>query len=353
LEEKVKYRFLGNSGMLISRVCLGAMTFGNPEWGCDQKTASAITRRFVDAGGNFIDTADMYSDGASEEMLGVAISGMPRDDLIIATKCWFPTGDAPNARALSRKHIQAACEASLRRMKIDHIDLYQIHGPDPYTPMEETMRALDDLVRSGKVRYIGCSNLYGWQIVKANAVSVQMGLEKFISAQHLYNLLRRDVEREILPACDDQGLGMICWSPLASGMLTGKYRGENMPDPNSRLGLSKESALPRFWFDEARKLVDLVVETAEKLGKTPAQVSLSWLLHDDRVAAPIAGARTVEQIEDNLVSGDWDLPDDAWKTLTDAMPLNLGYPKDWMDLTFQRTFSGQAEFTPRREQRLP
>ena len=348
----MKYRYLGDSGLLVSRICLGTMTYGNTEWGCDQKTATAITRRFVEAGGNFLDTADMYSSGASEEMLGVAIEGLSRDDLIIATKCWFPMGDAPNARALSRKHIQVACDASLRRMKIDHIDLYQIHGPDPYTPVEETMRALDDLVRSGKVRYIGCSNLYAWQIVKANAISARMGLERFISAQHLYNLIRRDVEREILPACDDQGMGMICWSPLASGMLTGKYRGEDRPDPQSRFGLNWENFLPRFWFDESLKLVDLIVEIAGKVGKTPAQVSLSWLLHDDRIAAPIVGARTVEQIEDNLVSGDWDLPDEAWQTLTDAMPLKHGYPKEWMDMTFKKTF-GMAEFVPRRRQRLP
>jgi aryl-alcohol dehydrogenase-like predicted oxidoreductase len=237
-------------------------------------------------------------------------------------------------------------------MKIDYIDLYQIHGPDPYTPLGETMRALDDLVRSGKVRYIGCSNLYAWQIVKANAISAQMGLERFISAQHLYNLIRRDVEQEVLPACDDQGMSMICWSPLASGLLTGKYRGEETPDPKSRFGLHWDIYLPRYWFDESLKLVDLVVEIAEKAGKTPAQVALSWLLHDDRVAAPIAGARTVKQIEDNLVSGDWDLPDDAWQTLTDAMALKHGYPKEWMDTTFKRTF-GMVEFEPRRRQRLP
>jgi aryl-alcohol dehydrogenase-like predicted oxidoreductase len=306
----------------------------------------------VDAGGTFIDTADLYSSGVSEEMLGVAIAGLPREDLVIATKCWFPSGDGPNARGLSRKHIMEACDASLSRMDVDYIDLYQIHGPDPFTPIEETMRALDDLVRSGKVRYIGCSNLYAWEIVKANAAAVQGGLERFISAQHLYNLVRRDVEREILPACDDQGMGMICWSPLASGLLTGKYQGKDKPDAESRFGKQARIYLPRYWFDQAFALVDAVVETAKEAGTSPATVSLAWLLHDHRVTAPIVGARTVAQIEENMQAGDWDLPDDAWQRLTDAMPLAHGYPKDWMDNSFKGTF-GKAEFLPRRRERLP
>lgn len=348
----MKYRYLGRSGLLVSRVCLGTMTFGNKQWGCDQSAATAITKAFVDAGGNFIDTADLYSAGVSEEMLAVAMKGLKRDDLVLATKCWFPTGNTPNARALSRKHIMEACDASLKRMGTDYIDLYQIHGPDPYTPIEETMRALDDLVRAGKVRYIGCSNLYGWQIVKANATAARMGLERFISAQHLYNLIRRDIEREILPACDDQGMGMICWSPLASGMLTGKYQGQDQPDPESRFGIQASMYLPRYWWDESLALVDRVIATAKEYDKSPAQVALAWLLGDERVTAPIVGARTVEQIKDNLVAGDWDLPDDARQALTDAMPLKLGYPKDWMAGTFKNTF-GKAEFEPRHTQRIP
>ena len=348
----MKYRYLGNSGLLVSRICLGTMTFGNKSWGCEQQAATAITKCFVEAGGNFIDTADLYSAGVSEEMLGIAIQGIPREELVIATKCWFPSSQDPNARGLSRKHIMSACDASLKRMKLDYIDLYQIHGPDPYTPLEETMHALDDLVRTGKVLHIGCSNLYGWQIVKANAIADKFGLERFISAQHLYNLVRRDVEREILPACDDQGLGMICWSPLGSGLLTGKYKGQDRPAAESRLGLGAELYLDRYWFDEAFHLVDVLLDTSKKLGKSPALVALAWLLHDDRITAPIVGARTTEQIEDNLGAGDFDLPEDAWKTLTDAMPMKHGYPKDWMDNTFPNTF-GKVELKPRRHERLP
>ena len=348
----MKYRYLGNSGLLVSRICLGTMTFGNKQWGCDQAAATDITMKFVEAGGNFIDTADLYSAGVSEEMLGVAIRGLPRDDLIVATKAWFPTGEGPNARALSRKHIIEACEASLKRLDTDYIDLYQIHGPDPNTPIEETMRTLDDLVRSGKVRYIGCSNLYGWQIVKANSVASAMGLERFVSAQHQYSMIRREVEREVLPACDDQGVGLICWSPLASGMLTGKYRGQTQPEANTRHGHSGELYIKRFWFDGAFKLIEGVVATAEKFGKSAAQVSLSWLLFDERVNAVIVGIRTVEQVDDNIVSGDWDLPEESRQELTDLLPIEHGYPKDWMDLTFKRTF-GQAERASRWQQRLP
>ncbi len=348
----MKYRYLGRSGLVVSRICLGTMTFGNKEWGCDQQASDGIVKRFVDSGGNFIDTADTYSGGASEEMLGRAIRGMNRDDLVIATKCWFPMGSTPNSRALSRKHILEACNASLKRMGTDYVDLYQIHGPDPNTPVEETMRALDDLVRSGKVRYLGCSNLYGWQIVKANAVAEKNGLERFVSAQHLYNMVRRDIEREILPASDDQGLGMICWSPLASGLLTGKYRNQASPPAGSRFAYQAKLYLPRFWWEEALKLVDLLVGTAEKLGKSPAQTALSWLFGDDRITAAIVGARTVEQIADNVAAGDFDLPEESRKVLTDALPLKLGYPKEWMDITFAGTF-GIAESSPRHVSRLP
>jgi len=348
----MKYRYLGKSGLLVSRICLGTMTFGNDEWGCDQQAASRIVDAFIDAGGNFIDTADLYSAGVSEQMLGKAIAEKQRDDLVIATKCWFPTGETANARGLSRKHIEEACDASLERLGTDYIDLYQIHGPDPYTPIEETMDALAGLVQSGKVRYIGCSNLYGWQIVKANLVSEQLGGPKFISAQHLYNLLRRDIEREILPACDDQGMGMICWSPLASGMLTGKYQGQEAPDPDTRFGKNARVYLPRYWWDDARALVDEVVEIAKDLGKTPAQIALSWLLGDRRIVAPIVGARTVDQILDNLVAGDFDLPVELHARLTDKMPIAHGYPKEWMDGSFPHTFR-HAEFLPQHAQRLP
>jgi len=348
----MKYRYLGKSGLLVSRLCLGTMTFGNAQWGCDQDASSGIVRTFVEGGGNFIDTADGYSGGDSERMLGVALKEHNRDNLVIATKCWFPSDTAVTARGLSRKHIVEACERSLKRMGLDYIDLYQFHGPDPYTPIEESLRAADDLVRAGKVRYLGCSNFYGWQIAKANGIAAAKNYEPLVSAQHLYNLVRRDIEREVLPACEDAGLGMICWSPLAAGMLSGKYREKTKPDEQSRMGIQAAVTLPRYWFDDALKLIDLVVDVARQVERTPSQVALSWLLGDRRVTAAIIGARRVEQVAENLVSGDYDLPSEIRQQLTDAMPLKLGYPYEWTATNLPGTF-GKAEFEPNHTARLP
>jgi aryl-alcohol dehydrogenase-like predicted oxidoreductase len=348
----MKYRYLGRSGLLVSRLCLGTMTFGNAQWGCDQQTSSAIVDAFVGAGGNFIDTADMYSGGESEVMLGAALKAHKRDDLVLATKCWFPTNGAPTSRGLSRKHIIEACEKSLKRMGTDYVDLYQFHGPDPHTPMEESLRAADDLISAGKVRYLGCSNFYGFQIAQANGLAALKGYERLVSAQHLYNLVRRDIEREILPACDAEGLGMICWSPLAAGMLTGKYRNKDKPDADTRIGIQATITLPRYWFEDSLKMIDLLAEVAAELGKTPSQVALSWLFGDRRITAAIIGARKVEQVEENLLAGDYDLPDDIRQRLTDGMPLKLGYPYEWMATNLPNTF-GKAEFEPDHTQHLP
>src|SRR5437868_9983911 len=185
----MKYRYLGRSGLLVSRICLGTMTFGNKEWGCDLDASSAIVRAFVEGGGNFIDTADAYSNGESEQFLAAIMKDYKRDDIVLATKAFFPQGQAVTARGLSRKHIVEACEASLRRLGTDFIDLYQFHGPDPFTPIEESLRAADDLIRTGKVRYLGCSNFYGWQIARTNGMAALKGYEPLVSAQHLYNLV--------------------------------------------------------------------------------------------------------------------------------------------------------------------
>jgi aryl-alcohol dehydrogenase-like predicted oxidoreductase len=344
--KKMKYRYLGKSGLLVSRICLGTMTFGMEGWGCDRATAAQITRKFIDSGGNFIDTADMYSAGVSEQMLGEAIREQNRDDLVLATKCWFRMNPSPNAKGLSRKHILEAVEASLRRLESDYIDLLQVHGPDPFTPQEETMRALDDLVRMGKVRYIGCSNYFGWQISRANGIADRLGLARFISGQHLYNLLRRDIEREVLPACAAEGLGMLCWSPLGGGMLTGKYRGQDRPSPESRVGLRADIDLPRYWNDDSFKIIEEVTSVAELTGRTPAQVALAWLLHDRRITSVIVGTRTVSQLEDSVAAGDWDLPDELYQRLSDVVPFPSGYPQEWVELSWDN-ISGMEEFTPR------
>ena len=341
----MKYRYLGRSGLLVSRICLGTMTFGMANWGCDQNQASRIVDVFVDAGGNFLDTADMYSAGVSEEMAGKAIKSHNRDELVIATKAWFRTTEGANGSGSSRKHILEAVEASLRRLGTDYIDLYQVHGPDWFTPMEETMRTLDDLVRQGKVRYIGCSNYYAWQMVKANSIAEKMNLEKFISAQHMYNLVRRDIEREILPACADQGLGMLCWSPLASGFLSGKYqRGGDIPE-GSRISFRKSVDIPRYFHDHAFDTVETLLKLGEVTGKPPSQLSIAWLLGDHRVTSVISGPKTVSQIEDVLAVADWDLELDHWNQLEEVSNFKYGYPLEWIDQNYGN-IGGLEEFPP-------
>jgi aryl-alcohol dehydrogenase-like predicted oxidoreductase len=339
----MRYRYLGDSGLLVSRICLGTMTFGMEGWGCDRSTAVAITKRFIEAGGNFIDTADMYSLGVAEEMLGEAIKDQNRDDLVLVTKCWFRMNGSPNAKGLSRKHIYEAVDASLRRLGCEYIDLFQVHGPDPFTPSEETMRALDDLVRSGKIRYIGCSNYYGWQIASANGLARRLGLARFISGQHLYNLLRRDIEREVLPACEAEGMGMLCWSPLGSGLLTGKYRSQQEPEPESRVGLRSEIDLPRYWNDESFRIIDEVMAVADLVERTPAQVALSWLLKNRSVSAVVIGVRKLSQLEDSLTVGDWDLPEELQERLASVVPFRHGYPRDWIESTWSN-IAGMEEF---------
>ena len=336
----MKYRYLGNSGLVVSRVCLGTMTYGMKDWGCDADTAVQITNRFVEGGGNFIDTADIYSNGVAEQMLGRALQEHRRDDIVLATKCYFRMADTPNAKGLSRKHIFEACQRSLKRLGVDFVDLYQIHGPDPYTPVEETMKALDDLVRKGMVRYVGCSNLHGWQIVKANAVSDRLGYERFCSGQHMYNLLRRDVEREVLPACEDQGMSLLCWSPLGGGMLTGKYPRSDAPAAGTRVAVRSRLDLPRYWKDQSFDVIEAVVATAKEHDKTPSQVALAWLLHDRRVAAVIIGARTVAHVDDNMVAGEWDMTDEDYDRLAAVAQFSHSHPQEWIDETFAGAFGG-------------
>lgn len=334
----MKYRYLGQSGLAVSRICLGTMTFGNKDWGCDVQTSKSIVDAFIEAGGNFIDTADLYTRGESEVILGKALKGKDMTRLVIASKCWFPVDDSPNGRGLSRKHIIEACEASLKRMNIECIDLYQIHGPDPYTPIEETMRALDDLISAGKIRYIGCSNLYGWQLVKANAAARAQGGASFASGQYLYNLIRRDIETEILPACVDQGMGVLCWSPLAAGLLTGKYSDAGSAAAADRFK-SMKNLVDRYINDRSMELVNRLSQLAEELDKSPTTLALSWLLKDHAVSSVIAGVRKIEQLADSLEAGSWDIPDEVYKDLKAFLPQHHGYPHEWMETALVPAFA--------------
>lgn len=332
----MKYRYLGNSGLAVSQICLGTMTFGTAGWGCEIDDAQAIVDQFIENGGNFIDTADLYAGGKSEQMLGTVLARHRRNDLVIATKGWFRTRPGVNTKGLSRKHLMEAVHDSLQRMNLDYIDLYQLHGPDPHTPFEETARAIEDLIRAGKILYLGCSNFYGWQIVKFNAIADQLGTARFISGQHLYNLLRRDIEREILPACHDQGMGMICWSPLASGLLSGKYD-RSGPSQDSRVGRRAAIDVPRYWNDQSFDIIDEVVRVAKKVGKTPSQVALAWLLQDQRIASVIVGVKNAEQVREAMQVGDWELEAELRHALSEHVPFPLGYPDDWARVTWHNT----------------
>ncbi|MER3399821.1 MAG: aldo/keto reductase [Thermoflexus sp.] len=315
----MEYRTLGRTGMKVSALCLGTMTFG---WTADEATAHRILSAAVDLGINFIDTADIYPywapgawAGLSEEIIGRWRKGRRREDLVIATKVRGPMGPGPNDQGLSRKHLFEAVEGSLRRLGTDYIDLYQVHWPDEETPLEETLRALDDLVRQGKVRYIGASNFPAWLLCKALWISDKHGWARFDSLQPHYNLLHRaEFERELMPLCRDQGLGVIPYSPLAGGFLTGKYRRDAPPPAGSRGAVSEW--LNRYLQDErAWAVLGRVEAIARELGKTPAQVALAWLLNHPAVTSPIIGASTVEQLHELVGAVGWRLPEETWQEL--------------------------------------
>jgi aryl-alcohol dehydrogenase-like predicted oxidoreductase len=288
---------LGRSGLKVSRICLGSMTFGA---GADEAVSYDIMDRFVELGGSFIDTADQYNAGLSEEIVGRWIKARGnRYDIVLATKVYSPQGPGPNERGLSRIHIQHAVEASLKRLQVDVIDLYQIHRWDYESPPEETMETLNDLVRQGKVRYIGCSNLKAWQLSQYLQLAKGHGWSRFISIQPIYNAINRSIENEILPLCAEQGLGVLNYNSLAGGMLTGKYkRGEALPD-DTRLQDSV-GYQQRYYTDTALNIVENFVKTAQTRGVTPAQLALAWVLAEPRVTSPILGARTLAQFNDSI-----------------------------------------------------
>jgi aryl-alcohol dehydrogenase-like predicted oxidoreductase len=323
----VKLRKLGRTGLKVSNLCLGAMTFGNAQWGCDEATAVRIVDRFLDAGGNFIDTADVYSSGVSEEITGRAIR-KKRDQVVLATKVAGPMGTGPNDLGLSRKHVLDAVEKSLRRLGTDHVDLYQVHAYDPSTPLDETLRALDDCVRAGKVRYLGCSNYSAWQLMKANAIAAAQGIARFDCLQPQYSLVCRHIEREHLPLCREEGIGVIPWSPLGGGLLTGKIRRGAAPPAGSRAAIDPMNRA-RFQSDRNLSVAEAVVEVGARLGRSASQVALAWVAEQPGVTAPIFGARTLEQLEDNLGAADLVLDDEARKRLEEASQLELVYPYDF------------------------
>jgi aryl-alcohol dehydrogenase-like predicted oxidoreductase len=301
----------------------------------DEATSRQIMDHFVAAGGNFIDTADVYTRGVSEEIVGRWLKDKSRHDFVIATKVRFPMGEGPNEVGLSRKHILAGIEASLHRLNTDYIDLYQIHCWDKATPLAETLSTLDTLVKSGKVRYLGASNYSGWQLQKAVDLSKQMGWEPFTCLQPLYNLLDRSVEWELLPVCQNEGLGVIPWSPLRGGWLSGKFRrGMTAPPEGTRVKIAEEQGWSESWStynnEHTWSVLDTLFAVAEDAGKTPAQVALNWLLQRPGVTAPIIGARTLEQLTGNLGASGWLLNNDQMARLTSISERSLPYPYDFI-----------------------
>jgi len=345
----MEYNTLGNTGLMVSRLCFGAMTFGNRFHNIgevEQDLADRMVGRALDAGVNFFDTADVYSFGQSEEILGRALdkSGVSRDEVVLATKvrgamseeAQAGTADVNNV-GLSRKHMIASCENSLRRLGTDYIDLYQIHSYDPVVPWEETLRALDDLVRQGKVRYVGCSNLAARHIVKANDLAGYGGLSPFVSLQAYYSLVGRDLEHELLPLCREEGLGVMVWSPLAGGFLTGKYRRDDGACADG--GRRREFDFPPVDKEMGFDVVDALDAMAEDNGATIAQLSLAWLLHQRGVSAVIVGANKLEQLDDDLGAIEVKLTDDELERLDEVSQARTPYPQ-WM-----------IQFTSGREER--
>jgi aryl-alcohol dehydrogenase-like predicted oxidoreductase len=325
----MEYRQLGHSGLRVSALTLGTMTFGGrgnfaKVGATDVDSATRQVDMCLDAGVNLVDTADIYSDGLSEEIVGKTLRGR-RDRVLLATKARMAMGEGPNDAGLSRHHIIRACEASLRRMGTDYIDLYQVHEWDGHTPLEETLDALDHLVHTGKVRYIGCSNYAGWHLMKALGISERRGYQRFISQQIYYSLQMRDAEYELVPAGLDQGVGILVWSPLAGGLLSGKYRrGQEHPEGSRHLTDWNEP--PVHDEEQLYDIVDALVDIAEAHDVSPAQLALAWTLGRPGVASIVVGARTEEQLADNLGAADLTLGADERARLDELSAPRLMYP---------------------------
>jgi aryl-alcohol dehydrogenase-like predicted oxidoreductase len=312
----MEYVNLGNTGLKVSRICLGTMTYGSSRWRkwvLDEKESVPFIRRALELGINFFDTADMYSDGASEEVLGHALKecGVARDKVVIASKVFNPMGDDPNQRGLGRKHIRHAIDASLQRLGLDYLDLYQIHRFDPHTPIEETIEALSDLVDEGKVLYLGASSMWAWQFATMLHTADQLGLHRFSVMQNHYNLLYREEEREMMPLCEAEGIGVIPWSPLARGVLTGNKQA-NTTRANSDDFATK---LYQKAADADARVLDDLRAVAQKRGVPPAQIALAWLLHQPALVAPIVGASKMPHLEDAVAAAALELSDEEIATL--------------------------------------
>jgi len=330
----MRYNRLGNTGLFVSELCFGTMTFGGGEgiWGnigsLQQQEAEQLIARSLDAGINFIDTADVYAHGVSEKITGQALKNLKvkREDVVIATKVFSEMGSGPNARGASRAHILDGVKASLKRLQLEHIDLYQIHGFDPATPLEETVRALEMLVSQGLVRYVGVSNWAAWQIMKGLGIADRLGFSRFASLQAYYTIAGRDLEREIVPLLKSEGVGLMVWSPLAGGLLSGKYgRDRNGEEGSRRVNFD----FPPVDLERAYPVIDRMRTIADERGCSVARIALAWLLHQPQVTSIIIGAKQPEQLDDNIAAVDIELSAAELVALDEISQLPLEYPA-WM-----------------------
>jgi aryl-alcohol dehydrogenase-like predicted oxidoreductase len=334
----MKYRLLGKTGVCVSEICLGTMTFGGKGqfWGAvgklQQKEVDELVGASLDAGVNFIDTADVYSEGDSERLLGQALKTLarPRDQVVVATKALGRMGPGPNQAGLSKLHILHAIDASLKRLQLDHIDLYQVHGIDKLTPIEDTMDALDQVVRAGKVRYLGYCNEPAWVSMKANAYADKHGLSKFVSAQMYYSIAGRDLEREVAPFCLSEGIGILPWSPLAGGLLSGKFDLEGDDKPKGPEGTRRASFdFPPVDRERARTVVRAMREVSKATDLSVARIALAWVLSRPAVTSVIIGAKNRQQLDDNIAASDVKLTAEQLAKLDAASALPSEYP-GWM-----------------------
>jgi aryl-alcohol dehydrogenase (NADP+) len=335
----VRFRPLGGSGTLVSEFCLGTMTFGTET---DEPEAHRILDEFVEAGGNFVDTADPYSDGLSEQIIGSWLARRARtDDLVLATKVFFPMGDGPNEQGLSARWIKHEVENSLRRLRLDHVDLYQAHCWDSLTPLEETLAAFDALVRAGKVRYVGVSNFMGWQLQRAALLTRMHGWARITTLQPQYNLLAREIEWELVPVCLAEGIGLLPWSPLGGGWLTGKYHPDERPTGATRLGEDPNRGVEAYDkrnTDRTWRILGEVGRIAEERGSavTYAQVALNWLRRRPAMTSVILGVRNVPQLRDNLGALEWELSNGEARALDEVSDPGSPYPKAFIDDASER-----------------
>jgi len=313
----MQYTSLGRTGLKVSRICLGTMTYGDPAWRSwvlSEEAGRPFLKRALEYGINFFDTADMYSRGVSEEILGRAVRDFTRRDaVVVATKAFYPMSEDPNDRGLSRKHLMSAIDASLKRLGTDYVDLYQIHRWDPETPIEETLLALHDIVRAGKARYVGASSMWAWQFAKSLQIADRHGWTRFVSMQNHYNLVYREEEREMMPLCLEEGIGVIPWSPLARGFLAGNRRGADKGDTTR--ARTDDFAHRLYYADSDFQIVDRVVTVAKARGVAPAQIALAWLLRRPGVTAPIVGASKMAQLDQAIEALEIALTDDECRQL--------------------------------------